>query len=70
MGFPPLMNGICDFPPFTFLLRSRFLFMAFSHKEAPVAFKGVAESSQHSSKLWQPLACHLRVNNMHMVRIR
>ena len=38
--------------------------------EAPVDFKGIVESLQHSSKLWQPLVCHLRVNSMHMVRIR
>lgn len=70
MGFSPLSCGICDFPPFTLLLYSGLFFMAFSHIEAPVGFKGIVESSQHSSWLWQPLACHLRVNSMHMVRIR
>lgn len=70
MGFPLLLHGVCDFPPFTFLLYSGFLFMAFSHVEALIGFKGIVESSQHSSQLWQSLACHLRVNIMHMVRIR
>ena len=44
--------------------------MAFSHVEAPGDFKERVESLQHSSKLCQPLACHLRVNSMDMVRIR
>lgn len=70
MVSPTTVMCVCDCPAFILLLHSRFLFMAFSHTEALVAFKGIVESSKHSSKLWQPLACHLGVNSVHMVRIR